>query len=95
MKLEVTVALSLLFAGLAAVVAYLAYQAKVKKGAKDDGKESGMVLSELGYIKGGIDDLKQENREQRKTNTEVLERLTTVEASTKQAHKRLDRIENK
>ena len=31
--------------------------------------------------------------EQRNTNTQFLERLTAVEASAKQAHKRIDRIE--
>lgn len=51
------------------------------------------VLTELGYIKGGIDDVKTEQREQRKTNTEFVTRLTAVEASAKQAHKRLDQIE--
>jgi hypothetical protein len=34
-------------------------------------------------------------REQRTTNSQILERLTSVEASAKQAHKRLDRIEGK
>ena len=50
-------------------------------------------LKEIGYIKGGIDDIKAEQREQRKTNTDVLERLSKVEASAKQAHHRLDSVE--
>lgn len=36
---------------------------------------------------------KAEQREQRKTNTEFVERLVAVEASTKQAHKRIDTLE--
>lgn len=72
---------------------YLAFFRNSKKDSKDDGKETGAVLTELGYIKSGIDDLKNENREQRKTNIEVITRLTAVESSAKQAHKRIDRIE--
>lgn len=78
---------------LGLVFSYLAFFRNSKKDSKDDGKEAGTVLTELGYIKCGIDDLKSENREQRKTNVEVITRLTSVEASAKQAHKRLDRIE--
>lgn len=58
-----------------------------------EGRQDGQILTELGYIKGGIDDVKNEQREQRKINTEFVTRLTAVEASAKQAHKRLDQIE--
>lgn len=56
-------------------------------------KSDATVLTEIGYIKGGIDDIKAEQREQRKTNTEFVERLVAVEASAKQAHKRIDTLE--
>ena len=61
---------------------------------KSDTESEATVLTEIGYIKGGIDDIKAEQREQRKTNTEFMERLVAVEASAKQAHKRLDTLEN-
>ena len=35
------------------------------------------------------------SQEQRKTNVEVVTRLTAVEASAKQAHKRLDAFESR
>ena len=38
---------------------------------------------------------KAEQREQRKTNTEVVSRLTAVEASAKQAHQRINGLENR
>ena len=78
---------------LGLVFSYLAFFRNSKKDSKDDGKEAGTVLTELGYIKCGIDDLKSENREQRKTNMEFVTRLTAVESSTKQAHHRIDRLE--
>ena len=56
----------------------------------------------FGYIafvrnrdKANTDEIKAEQKEQRKTNTEFVTRLTDVEASAKQAHKRLDHIEKR
>lgn len=80
---------------LGGVLSYAAFFRNSKKDSEADGKQSGAVLTELGYIKSGIDDLKSENREQRKTNTEFISRLTAVESSAKQAHKRIDRLEGR
>ena len=41
------------------------------------------------------EEIKSEQREQRKTNLEVLTRLTAVEQSAKQAHKRMDGFEGR
>ena len=60
-----------------------------------DGERNGAVLTELGYIKSGIDDIK---RKQEKTDEQVMQlvtRVTAVESSAKQAHHRIDRIENR
>ncbi len=53
------------------------------------------LLSELGYIKANTDDIKAEQKEQRKTNIEFVTRLTAVEESVKQAHKRINRLDGK
>ena len=68
-------------------------QRDTKKETKQDGKNDGIILTELGYIKAGVDDVKAEQREQRSINTQHSERITAVEESAKQAHKRLDRIQ--
>lgn len=60
---------------------------------KTGARENAMVLSEIGYIKANTDEIKTEQREQRKTNTEFVTRLTAVEASAQQAHKRIDKME--
>ncbi|MDL2206670.1 hypothetical protein LJC33_07165 [Eubacteriales bacterium OttesenSCG-928-N13] len=73
---------------------YAAFNRNRKKDEETEGKATGTILTELGYIKGGIDDVKSEQREQRKTNTEFVERLVAVEASAKQAHKRIDTMEH-
>lgn len=80
---------------LGIALSYVAFLRNTKKDSESDGREQGQVLTELGYIKGGIDDLKQEQRRQQETNIELITRLTSVESSTKQAHKRIDRLEGR
>lgn len=91
----VLTALSVIATLCAIVFGYIAFARNKKKDDADEGKATGAIMTELGYIKGGIDDVKAEQREQRKTNTEFVERLVSVEASAKQAHKRLDSIEHR
>ena len=57
------------------------------------GKEDGIILTELGYIKSGVDDIKHKQEEQEKQNLDFVRHLTVVEESTKQAHKRIDNLE--
>lgn len=79
---------------LGGVLSYAAFSRNSKQDSKAEGKNDGTILTELGYIKGGIDEIKSEQREQRQTNTTVLSRLASVESSVKSAHHRLDRIEH-
>lgn len=58
-----------------------------------EAKEDGIVLTELGYIKSGIDDIKHKQEGQEKQNLEFVRELTAVEESAKQAHKRIDKLE--
>lgn len=76
----------------AIVFGYLAFFRNRKKDDTEEGKSAGTMLSDIGYIKAGVDDIKTEQKEQRKTNIEVVSRLTAVEESTRQAHKRIDEI---
>ena len=62
-------------------------------GRRTGAQQQGAVLTELGYIKSGVDDIKAEQREQRKINSEVSSKLSALEASTVRAHARLDRLE--
>lgn len=63
-----------------------------KKNHRADGQSLGTVQSDLGYIKGGIDDLKKEFRELRKDQGNLAERLAKNEESTRLAHKRIDEL---
>lgn len=79
------------------VFAYIAFGRNKKKDDQQDGKQNGTVLTEIGYIKSGIDDIKRkqerQDEKQESQHIEVISRLTSVEASAKQAHKRIDRLE--
>lgn len=91
---EILPVISVISTLCAIVFGYAAFARNGKKDTADEAKSDATVLTEIGYIKGGIDDIKTEQREQRKTNLEVLTRLTAVEESAKQAHKRMDHLEN-
>lgn len=85
--------LSVISTVCAIVFGYVAFVRNRDQDKTKEAKSDATILTELGYIKGGIDDMKAEQREQRKTNTDFVGRLVSVEASAKQANKRLDYIE--
>lgn len=87
--------LSLTFATLGYLIAYLTFQRNKKKDDTAEGQSRGVMMSDIGYIKAGVDDLKRETADQRKTVNELGERVSRIEESAKQAHKRIDGIENK
>lgn len=86
-------AISVISGVCAIVFGYIAFVRNRDSDKTKEAKSDATILTELGYIKGGIDDVKAEQREQRKTNTDFVGRLVSVEASAKQAHKRIDSIE--
>ena len=77
---------------LGAFVSWLALSRKQKKDSVEEGQSRGVMASDIGYIKAGVDDLKRENRETRCDVRELSEHVTRCEESTKQAHKRLDEV---
>ena len=87
--------LSVVSSVCAILFGYAAFRRNQKSDDKDAGNERGTMLTEIGYIKSGVDDIKLEQREQRKTNAEFLERLVDCEASAKQAHRRIDGVEQR
>lgn len=87
--------LSIVSAICAIVFGYLAFVRNRDKDREGDAKADATVLTEIGYIKANTDEIKAEQKEQRKTNTEFVSRLTAVEESAKQAHKRIDSIEER
>jgi hypothetical protein len=57
-----------------------------------EGKQGGIMLTEIGYIKAGIDDVKRDTREFRAEIQSLHDRVVRNEESCKQAHKRIDTL---
>ena len=75
------------------LLSYAAFARNSKKDSEASGKESETVLTEIGYIKGGVDRIERKQDEQDARYITMAERVTAVESSAKQAHKRIDRLE--
>lgn len=61
---------------------------------KKQGNQDGAVMSDIGYIKSGVDDIKRKQEKQDEQNFLVIQRLSAVEESAKSAHKRIDQLMN-
>ena len=66
-----------------------------KQDNTDEGKRTGAIMSELGYIKSGVDDMKRKQERSDETIMTFLRDLTSVQESAKQAHKRIDSLEER
>lgn len=87
------ISLSSLASGLLGVfISWLAFARNKKKDSEKDGENRGVIASDIGYIKAGVDDLKRENRESRHTISELSIQITRCEESCKHAHERIDEI---
>lgn len=64
------------------------------RAVRQDGAEDGELRASVKYIRDGVDDLRVEIRSQGQRYDMLAERVTRVEESAKQAHRRIDRIEN-
>lgn len=89
MTVEIGVVISI----LALVIAFLGYSLKKNNVVKTDSRESAEMRAELGYIRKGVDDIRIDLRTNERQMVHLGERVTRIEESAKQAHKRLDNIE--
>jgi peptidoglycan hydrolase CwlO-like protein len=71
-------------------VAYLSYKQGSNKCIRDDASEHTSVTAQLNYISRGIDDIKLDAKDTSRRLDNTIERVTRVEESAKQAHKRID-----
>jgi hypothetical protein len=74
---------------------YLGWSAKAREQKKETKSETAATTSlkmDVEYIKRGVDDIRIEQRTQGQKVDELSERVTRVEESAKQAHKRIDEM---
>ena len=79
----------------AIVFGVIAFRRNNKADDTTEGKKDGVLLTEIGYIKSGVDDIKRKQEKQDEQYVVVVSRLSAVESSAKQAHHRLDGLEDK
>lgn len=87
--------LGILGTACAIVFGLASYRRNRKTDDANEGRQNGTVLTEIGYIKSGVDDIKRKQEKQDEQYLSTVTRLTAVEQSAKQAHKRLDRLEGR
>ena len=92
MQIELTALIGLVCAAIGAAAGLLTFRRTLSRDLASSGKNEGVILTELGYVKAGVDDIRRKQEQQGEQHIEVVSRLTAVEASAKQAHKRLDNI---
>ena len=80
---------------LGGVLSYAAFHRNSKKDSEEEGKSSGTMLTEIGYIKGGIDRIERKQDAQDARYISMAERMSAVESSAKSAHHRIDRLEGR
>ncbi|PGX01714.1 hypothetical protein COE40_19120 [Bacillus cereus] len=88
-----TIEIGVLIAVLSLAISYFAYSLNRTKSIKSDGQQSAEMRAELGYIRKGVDDIRIDLKASEKQMIALGERVTRVEESSKQAHKRLDTLE--
>lgn len=76
------------------IFGYVGYQKGTKKDSYKDGDNDGTLKSDTQYIKRRVDDVLLEQRNINNTLNTHGERITRVEESAKQAHKRINEIKS-
>jgi hypothetical protein len=87
-----TVEVGVIVAVLSLVIAYQGYQLNKNKAVKTDTQENAELKAELGYIRRGVDNIQIDLKANEKQIIVLGERITRVEESSKQAHKRIDNL---
>ncbi|WP_346207606.1 hypothetical protein NSS91_15995 [Caldifermentibacillus hisashii] len=92
-----TIELGILVSVLGVIIAYQTYQLNRQKDVKSDtregAKQDAKLQTRLDYISKGVDDIRIDLKANEKQMIALGERVTRVEESSKQAHKRIDKLE--
>lgn len=88
-----TIEIGVLIAIASAVIGYFSYSLNRSKEIKSDGQQGAEMKAKLEYISKGVDDIRIDQKASERQMVSFGERITRVEESAKQAHKRLDNVE--
>jgi peptidoglycan hydrolase CwlO-like protein len=82
-------------AAVSALCSIVAFIINRKKDGYHDGEEGGEIRGDIKYMRNSFDDLRLDIKDINRKMNDQSERLTRVEESTKQAHKRIDELQRK
>ena len=89
-SLDIVLTIISVFGTLSSILfAFLAFKRNDRKDRQEEGKDEGILFSELGYIKSSIDRIQQSLDVLEEINTTLSNKLVKVEESTANAHKRI------
>lgn len=91
MNIDLTILISIISIALAIATFFIGRMTATRK----QGQESGQLLSDIGYIKRGMDDLKAEIKEERKHTGEMELLLAEHGRDIKSAFDRIKRVEER
>ncbi len=95
MEINVIVAISTAGVVCSILFGYIGYSRGIKKDSNAEGKNIGILMSDIGYIKAGVDDVKRKQETTEERHFALVERVKGVEEVAKSAHKRIDGLEVK
>lgn len=91
MTIDLTVLISLLSVAMTIASFFIGRFTATRK----QGQENGQLLSDIGYIKRGMDDLKAEIKEERKHTGEMSQLIAEHGRDIKSAFNRIEKLEEK
>jgi septal ring factor EnvC (AmiA/AmiB activator) len=94
-QISVISAVSVLCTVLGFCIAFLTFNRNRDKEVKTDASELAVIKTKLDTISAGVTSIQVDIKTNERRVTELSERLIRVEESSKQAHKRIDFMENK
>lgn len=90
MTVEILLTILTIFSGVTAILTFFGNR---RKDHQNEGETSGLIKADLQYIKTTLEDVKNDTRNINIHLDNHSDRLARVEESAKQAHKRIDKIE--
>ena len=90
--MQLDVLIGMVCALLGIILGYLGWRRDSNNDIETDASDNGALHADINYIKRGVEDIRIDQKAQEKRHSELSERVTRVEESTKQAHKRIDEI---
>ncbi|WP_440960532.1 hypothetical protein ACN6KS_22535 [Paenibacillus nitricinens] len=91
--MEITTITALVAAVSGVVLGWVTRTSAFKKDVAQEAGNGASLRTDVEYIKRGVDDMRLEQRAQGQRFDLLSERVTRIEESAKQYHKRLDRFE--